>query len=94
MRPLHDRVLIRPVEVSRQTSGGLYLPDSARTPSQVMGVVVELGEGPVTAKGVRLPHLVEVGQTVLFPAEAGFEIDLDDGTYLILRETELLAVVE
>ena len=93
IKPLNDRVLVERIEASEKTAGGILLPDSAKEkPTQ--GKIVATGDGRRTDKGERLPLSVEVGQTILFSSYAGTAIKEDGDEYLILDESEILAVVD
>ena len=93
IKPLNDRVLVERIEASEKTAGGILLPDSAKEkPTQ--GKVVATGDGRPNEKGERLPLSVEVGQTILFSSYAGTAIKEDGDEYLILDESEILAIVD
>lgn len=89
--PLDDRILIERVTLNEKTAGGLYIPDSAQQ-KPTKGRVVAVGRGHCDAKGRVQPCDVKVGDTVLFTAWAGAEIELDGTTYVIMREPDLLGV--
>ena len=91
--PLHDRVLVRRTEGDEKTSGGLIIPDSAKEKPQE-GKVVAAGNGKVTEEGKVLPLDVKVGDKVLFGKYAGTEIKVDGKEYLMMREDDILGVVE
>jgi chaperonin GroES len=93
MRPLHDRVLVERIDEQEQRVGGIIIPDSAREKPQ-QGRVVAVGKGRVNDKGEVRPLDVTTGETVLFGKYAGSEIKLDGRDYLILREDEILGVIE
>jgi chaperonin GroES len=93
MRPLRDRVLVERIEEQEQRVGGIIIPDSAREKPQ-QGRVVAVGKGRVNDKGEVFPLDVAAGDVVLFGKYAGSEIKLDGREYLILREDEILGVVE
>ena len=93
MRPLRDRVLVERIEEQEQRVGGIIIPDTAKEKPQE-GRVVAVGKGRVNDKGETFPLDVKVGDTVLFGKYAGSEIKLDGKEYLILREEEVLGVVE
>lgn len=93
IKPLNDRVLLQRVEVSDKTAGGILLPDSAKE-KPTEGRVIATGEGRRGDEGERIPLTVQVGDRVLFSSYAGTAVK-DDGTeYLILEESEILAVVD
>jgi chaperonin GroES len=93
VRPLHDRVLVERIEEGEQKVGGIYIPDTAKEKPQ-QGKVVAVGNGRVTDKGEVLPLDVKTGDTILFGKYAGTEIKVDGKEYLIVREDEILGVVE
>ena len=93
VRPLHDRVLVRRIEKAEQVRGGIIIPDSAREKPQEAEVFAA-GPGKVNDEGSRLPMDVKKGDRVLIGKYSGSDIKIDDEEYLILREDEILAVVE
>jgi chaperonin GroES len=93
VRPLRDRVLVTRLEEQEQRFGGIIIPDSAKEKPQ-QGKVVAAGSGRVNDKGVVQPLDIQVGDTVLFGKYSGTEIKIEGQDYLILREDEVLGVVE
>jgi chaperonin GroES len=93
MRPLRDRILVERIEEQEQRIGGIIVPDTAKEKPQ-QGRVVAVGKGRVNDKGDVFPLDVTEGDTVLFGKYAGSEIKLDGNEYLILREEEVLGVLE
>jgi chaperonin GroES len=93
VRPLHDRVLLERVGEAEEKVGGIIIPDTAKEKPQ-QGKVVAVGSGRVTDKGEVLPLDVKAGDTVLFGKYAGAEIKLEGKDYLIVREDEILGVIE
>ena len=92
IRPLGDRVLVKRVEEEEMTKGGLYIPDTAKEkPSQ--GEVVAVGPGKLSDEGTRLEMDVSVGNKVLYGKYSGTDVTLDGQEYLILRESDILAIV-
>jgi chaperonin GroES len=92
IQPLSDRVVVKPLEESEQMRGGLYIPDTAREkPSQ--GEVVAVGPGKLSDDGTRLDMDVKVGDKVLYGKYSGTDVTLEGGEYLILRESDILAIV-
>ncbi len=91
LRPLGDRVVVRPTEKEEMTKSGLVLPDTAKEKPQE-GQVVAVGPGKLGEDGKRLPMEVKEGDKVLFAKYAGTEVKLDDQEYLILRDTDILAI--
>lgn len=93
IKPLHDRVVIKRVAAETRTSGGIVIPEkAAEKPSR--GEVCAVGDGALLDNGERRPLAVKVGDQVLFGQYAGTEIKLDDETYLILRESDILAILD
>ncbi len=94
IRPLADRVVIKPQEREERTKGGIFLPDTASKEKPQQGSVVAVGEGRLDDNGKRIPMSVSAGDTVLFAKYAGTEVRLDDIDYLILAEKDILAIVQ
>jgi len=92
-RPLHDRVLVRRVEADEKTAGGIIIPDTAKEKPQ-QGKVIAAGKGKVGDNGKVTPLDVKVGDTVLFGKYSGSEIKIDGEEHLIMREEDILGVVE
>jgi len=93
IRPLHDRVVVRRKEEERTSAGGIVLPDSA-TEKPILGEVLAVGNGKVSDKGKVHPLDVKVGDTVLFGKYSGTEVKLDDEEVLVMREDDIMGVVE
>ena len=93
LRPLQDRILVKRVEEETKTAGGLFIPETAKEKPQ-RGEIVAAGKGKKTEDGKVLPLDVKVGDKVLFGKYAGTEIKVEGEDYLIIREDDLLAVVE
>ena len=93
IRPLADRVVVKPQEKEERTRGGIYLPDTASKEKPQEGQVMAVGEGKLDDNGRRTPVAVSVGDRVLFAKYAGTEIKIEDEDYLILAEKDILAVV-
>jgi chaperonin GroES len=93
IRPLADRVVVEPLEAEEKTKGGIILPDTAKEKPQE-GKVVAVGKGKVNDKGEVLPMEVKVGDKVLYGKYSGTEVTVDDKQYIILREEDILAIVE
>jgi len=93
VRPLHDRILVQRIEEGEQKIGGIIIPDTAKEKPQ-QGKVVAAGAGKVKDDGKRIPLDVKAGDTILFGKYSGQEIKLDGEEYLIMREEEVLAVIE
>jgi len=93
LRPLHDRILVERIEEKEQIKGGIIIPDSAKEKPQE-GKVVAVGNGKRLENGTTVPLDVKAGDRILFGKYAGSEIKVEDSEYLILREDEVLAVIE
>ena len=93
LRPLYDRIVVRRKESKEQMRGGLYIPDTAKEKPQEAEVVA-VGEGKFNDQGNRMKLDVKAGDTVLIGKYSGTEIKIDDVEYTILREDEVLAIVE
>ena len=92
MKPLGSRVVVEPVEENEMTAGGIVLPETAKEKPQ-KGVVLSIGPGDRDDDGKHIPMDVAVGDTVLFAKYGGTEIKIDGKKLLILRESDLLAIV-
>lgn len=92
VKPLEDRVLVKPIEKESVTESGLYLPESSKE-RPIQGEVVAIGPGKSLDNGGRAAPSVDVGDKVVYGKYAGTEIELKGDKHLILRETELLGVV-
>ena len=90
--PLADRVVIKAMEESEQMRGGLYIPDTAKEKPQ-QGEIIAVGPGKVSDEGKRIEPEVKVGDKVLYGKYSGTEVTIDGEQYLILRESDVLAVV-
>lgn len=93
IRPLHDRIIVERLEEETKTAAGIIIPDSAKEKPQ-QGNVIAVGKGKVTEDGKILPLDVKVGDRVLFGKYAGSDIKLDGKEYLMMREDDVLGVVE
>jgi chaperonin GroES len=94
IKPLHDRVIVKRIEETpNQTAGGIYIPDSAKEKPQE-GEVIAVGAGKYKENGERQPLDVKAGDRVLFGKYSGSEIKIDGEEYLIMREDEILGIIE
>ena len=93
IRPLQDRIIIRRIEEGEQIRGGIIIPDSAKEKPQE-GEVIAVGAGKKLDSGERVVMDVKEGDRVLFGKYAGTEVKLDDEEYLIMREDDILGVIE
>ena len=93
IKPLDDRVLVKPTEAEEKTASGIYLPEGAKE-KPMTGKVVAVGPGKLTDEGNRATVSVKKGDTVIYGKYAGTEVDIDGAQHMILRENELLGVIE
>jgi chaperonin GroES len=93
VRPLHDRIIVQRIEEGEQKVGGIIIPDTAKEKPQ-QGTVKAVGSGKAKDDGKRVPLDVKAGDTILFGKYSGQEIKLDGQEYLIMREDEVLGVIE
>ena len=93
IRPLHDRILIKRQEEKDTRKGGIIIPDSAKEKPQE-GKVIAVGQGKVNDDGKKVPLDVKTGDKILFGKYSGSEVTLDDVEYLILREEDVLCILE
>ena len=92
IRPLHDRVFIQRIDEEEQVRGGIIIPDTAKEKPQ-QGEVIAVGDGKINEDGTRRPLDVKPGDRVLFGKYSGSEVKIDDQEYLIMRESDIFAVV-
>ncbi len=92
-KPLRDRLLVKYSEEPEKSSGGLFIPDSAKEKPQ-KGEVVAAGSGKITDDGKLQAMEIKVGNTVLFEKYAGSKINMDNTEYLIIREDDILGILE
>ena len=93
LRPLSDRIVVKPIERQAKTTSGIILPESAREQPQE-GEVIAVGPGARNDKGEHMPLDIKIGDIVLYAKYAGTEVKLDEEKLLILRESDILAVIE
>lgn len=93
IKPLYDRVVIETIEAESQTASGLIIPDAAKDKPRT-GKVIAAGPGNYTVRGDLLKLDVKVGDTVLFNKNSGTETKLDGKTYLVMKESEIIGVIE
>jgi chaperonin GroES len=92
MKPLADRVVIKPSPAEEKTKGGIILPDTAKE-KPVMGEVVAVGPGKIADDGKKISPEVKVGDKVLYGKYSGTEVTIDGEEYLIMREADIFAIV-
>jgi chaperonin GroES len=93
VRPLHDRIIVQRIDEGEQKIGGIIIPDTAKEKPQ-QGKVIAVGTGKVRDDGTRQPLDVKAGDLILFGKYSGQEIKLDGEEYIIMREDEVLGVIE
>ena len=93
VRPLEDRVLIKPLEAETKTESGIYLPESAKE-KPMQGKIVAVGPGKLLDTGERVQPSVKKGDTVVFGKYSGTEIEIKNVKHMIMRESELLGLIE
>ena len=93
VRPLHDRILVRRTAEDEKTAGGLFIPDTAKEKPQ-KGEIIATGKGRVTEDGKLLPLEVKAGDKVLFGKYAGTELKIEGHEYLMMREEDILGIVQ
>lgn len=93
LKPLDDRVVVKPLEAEDKTAGGIVLPDTAKEKS-TKGEVVFVGQGKLLDSGDRVPMLVKKGDKVIYGKYSGTDINIGDVEYKILNESEILAKIE
>ena len=92
-RPLHDRVVVKRLEGEEKTKGGIIIPDTAKEKPQE-GKVIAVGNGKVNDEGKKVPLDVKAGDKILFGKYSGSEVKVDDHEYLIMKEEDVLAIIE
>ena len=93
LRPLHDRVVVRRIEEESRTPGGVIIPDTAKE-KPMQGEVLAVGPGARDEKGARIAMDVKVGDTILFGKWSGTEVKLDGEELLIMKESDIMGIVE
>jgi len=93
VRPLHDRLIVKRLEEEERTKGGIIIPDTAKE-KPVEGRVIAVGEGKIKKDGTKIPMEVKKGDRILFAKYAGTEVKLDGEEYLMMKEDDVLAIIE
>jgi chaperonin GroES len=93
LKPLADRVVVRPLEAEDKTASGLYIPDTAKEKPQ-QGEVIAVGPGKISDDGKKLPMEVKVGDKILYGKYSGTEVRVSGEDYLIMRESDIFAIVQ
>ncbi|MBF0139051.1 MAG: co-chaperone GroES [Magnetococcales bacterium] len=92
-RPLHDRIVVKRLEQDQKTSGGIIIPDTAKE-KPIQGEVLAVGKGAINDEGKLRPMELKVGDKVLFAKYAGTEVKLDGEELLIMRESDIMGIIE
>jgi chaperonin GroES len=92
VKPLADRVLIKPLETEEMKKGGIIIPDTAKEKPQE-GKIIEVGPGRITDDGKKIPMEVKKGDKVLYGKYSGTEVTIEDKEYMIMRESDILAIL-
>ena len=92
LKPLHDRIIVKPSQPEEITKGGIIIPDTAKE-KPVQGVVVAVGNGKITEDGKVLPLQVKAGDKVLYGKYSGTEVNIDGEEHLIMRESDIFAII-
>ncbi|MCL2183795.1 MAG: co-chaperone GroES [Chitinispirillia bacterium] len=92
VKPLADRILVKPLDAEEKTAGGLYIPDNAKEKPQ-KGEVVAVGPGKVAESGAKIEMTVKAKDKILYGKYSGTEVTVDGAEYLIMRESDVLAIV-
>ena len=93
VRPLHDRLIIKRLEEEEQTKGGIIIPDTAKE-KPIEGKVIAVGKGKIQEDGTKIPMEVKKGDRILFAKYAGTEVKIDGEEHLIMKEDDVIAVIE
>ena len=93
LKPLHDRVLVKRLESEEVTKGGIIIPDSAKE-KPIKGEIIAVGPGKISDKGDKIKPTVSKGDKVLFNKYAGTEIKIDGDELLVMREDDILAIID
>lgn len=93
LKPLNDRVIVKPKDAIEKSKGGVILPDTASKEKPIEGTVIAAGPGKLTDAGERTPLEVKKNDKIIFSKYAGTEIKVEEESYLILREEDILAII-
>ncbi len=93
VKPLHDRILVQRIEEEERTKSGIIIPDTAKE-KPIMGKVIAVGDGRILDNGQKVPLSVKEGDKILFGKYAGTEVKIEGEEYLIMREDDVLAIIE
>jgi len=92
VKPLEDRIIVRPLEAEEKTAGGIIIPDNAKEKPQ-KGEIVAVGPGKVSDKGTKIEMTLKKGDKILYGKYSGTEVKIDGEDYLIVRESDVLAIL-
>jgi len=92
VKPLADRVLVRPLEAEEKTAGGIIIPDNAKEKPQ-KGEIVAVGEGKISDSGQKIAMSLKNGDKILYGKYSGTEVSIDGEEYLIIRESDVMAII-
>jgi chaperonin GroES len=93
LNPIRDRILIKPLDAETVTKSGIFIPDNAKE-KPIQGLVLAVGTGKITEEGQTVPLIVKEGDTVMYGKWAGQTIKIDDVDHVILKEDDVMAIVE
>ncbi len=93
VRPLHDRIIVKRLEEEEKTKGGIIIPDTAKE-KPIEGKVIAVGDGRVKEDGTKIPLEIKIGDRVLFGKYAGTEVKIDGEDHLMMKEDDVLAIIE
>ena len=93
VKPLHDRILVQRIEEEERTKSGIIIPDTAKE-KPIMGKVIAVGDGRILENGQKMPLTVKEGDRILFGKYAGTEVKIEGEEYLIMREDDVLAIID
>jgi chaperonin GroES len=93
VRPLHDRLIVKRSEEEERTKGGIIIPDTAKE-KPIEGKVIAVGKGKINEDGTKIPMEVEKGDRILFAKYAGTEVKIDGEEYLIMKEDDVITIIE
>lgn len=94
LKPLNEHVVVKPTSKEEKTASGIFLPDTVSKEKPEQGEVIAVGPGKLSENGVRLPMSVKVGDKIIFTKYSPNEVKVDGAEYLILNESDILAIIE
>ncbi|MFA6572045.1 MAG: co-chaperone GroES [Bacteroidota bacterium] len=93
LQPLHDRIIVKPAEAAEVSKGGIIIPDTAKEKPQ-QGTIIAIGTGKVADDGKIVPMTVKAGDTILYGKYSGTEVNIDGEEHLIMRESDIFAIIK